>query len=378
MRAIEVEVGKDAWAKLSDEERDAKYKVYRGDCWQHLRNIIIQAMAVVSAHCPARFARCSHFPHTLSVDGPFSAQAGDAFVKAKLELDGSLAEFSSFERVEVEGSSIIRSTYKYFNEYAEYHFGRAIEFKVWRLKHHHSKLFIPFERALGNRQDLKFDGCVALFWNRMICLEFVRGFINCPKSAGVLDKSIYTRLRSNEFVALLRVNVLWKYLFSDPFRWLSGKTAKLEGWSLFKMCEVLKLVEDMMTEIIANPARILDPAFDPYAPIAREVPAFAEWRREQLNFKAHAEDGTEYLLHVEVLREARTPTRAGHIQAHALTLELAKKQAEEALLKMHSPKAALADKLESQVRAAPPPIPRCVGIPLCRYLVSIALVSIAL
>jgi hypothetical protein len=160
------------------------------------------------------------------------------------------------------------------------------------VKNHKSKLFIPFERALGNRQDLKFDGCVALYWNRLVCLEFIRGFIMCPKSAGILDKSIYTRLRSNEFVALLRVNVLWKYTFSDPFRWLSGKTAKLEGWSLMKMCEVLQLVEGLMKDIDANPARLLDPTLDPYAPIAATVPAFADWRREQLESKAYAEDGT--------------------------------------------------------------------------------------
>ena len=124
MLAIEEKVGKDEWEKLSEEERDAKYKLYRGDCWQHLRNIIIEAMAA----------------------------AGDAYVKLRLEADGSLAEFCPSERMEVEGSSLIRSTYKYFNEYAEYHFGRSIEFKVWRVKHHKSKLFIPFERALGNRQ----------------------------------------------------------------------------------------------------------------------------------------------------------------------------------------------------------------------------------
>ena len=124
MLAIEKKVGKDEWEKLSEEERDAKYKLYRGDCLQHLRNIIIEAMAA----------------------------AGDAYVKLRLEADGSLAEFCPSERMEVEGSSLIRSTYKYFNEYAEYHFGRSIEFKVWRVKHHKSKLFIPFERALGNRQ----------------------------------------------------------------------------------------------------------------------------------------------------------------------------------------------------------------------------------
>ena len=50
-------------------------QVYRGDCWQHLRNILISAMA----------------------------DAGNAHVKELVADD--LAEFSSFERVEIDGSS---------------------------------------------------------------------------------------------------------------------------------------------------------------------------------------------------------------------------------------------------------------------------------
>ena len=61
---------------------------------------------------------------------------------------------------------------------------------------------------MGSRQDLAFDGCVPLFWDRIICLDFLRGYIQCPKSENVLDKSLYTLLRCNEFVALLRVNTL--------------------------------------------------------------------------------------------------------------------------------------------------------------------------
>ena len=90
-------------------------------------------------------------------------------------------------------------------------------------------LFIPFERAMGSRQDLKFDGCVPLFWNRKIVLEFIRGYIDCPKSQNVLDKSLYTLLKCNECVALLRANTLWKHMFSEPFRCLAGKTGKLKA-----------------------------------------------------------------------------------------------------------------------------------------------------
>ena len=48
MLAIQDKVGKDKWDQMTEEERDAKYKTYRGDCWNHMRNIIIQAMATVS------------------------------------------------------------------------------------------------------------------------------------------------------------------------------------------------------------------------------------------------------------------------------------------------------------------------------------------
>ena len=136
--------------------------MYRGDCWQHLRNIVIEAMA----------------------------KAGDAHVKEKLEDD--LADFSSFERIEVDGSSVIRASFKQFHHGGEYVHGRGPEFKVWRKVNHKTSFYLPFERALGARQDLKFDGCVPLFWNRLICLEFMRGYINCPKSVSYTHLTLPT------------------------------------------------------------------------------------------------------------------------------------------------------------------------------------------
>ena len=62
MRAIEEHVGTEAWQKLSTEERNRKYKVFRGDCWQHLRNIVIEAMTKVSARhaCSRACTRACH------------------------------------------------------------------------------------------------------------------------------------------------------------------------------------------------------------------------------------------------------------------------------------------------------------------------------
>ena len=218
-------------------------------------------------------------------------QAGDAHVAVALEDD--LAEFSAAERVEIEGSSLIRSVFKHLHHIGEYEHGRGREFEVNRKKNNESSLFIPFERAMGARMDLKFDGCISLFWNRLIVMEFLRGYIDCPKSAGILDKSIYYRLRCNEFVALLRANVLWKYLFSDPFRWLSGKTAKIAGWSLVKMAWVLNLVEKGMEKgvryVLIKSFKSIPAAF------AELIALDDEWQRPSmlLRMSAGAQDEWE-------------------------------------------------------------------------------------
>ena len=320
MATIEEKVGAAAWEAMSTEERNAKYKVFRGDCWQHLRNIMIDAMATT----------------------------GNEYVKEVEAVSESLAEFSKFERIEVDGACVIRAAFKQFHHGGEYAKGRGREFEVWRKKHHKGSLFIPFERAVGNRQDLKFDGCVSLFYNRLICLEFLAGYIDCPKSENQLDKSLYTLLSCNEFVALLRVNTLWHYLFSEPFRWLSGKTTRLAGWSLYKMGEVLDVIKAEMEAIVATPSRLLDPTLDMFKAVADEVPEFREWRQQQLDATVKAEDGTKHHLMREVLQEARTPTAgSGNEQATPLVLELAKAMAQRAIEKLVDPKLALADKLSS-------------------------------
>lgn len=314
MVAVEAKVGKAAWEAMTEEERERKYKTYLGDCWQHLRNIIIEAMAA----------------------------AANASVKAT--LDDELDEFSSFERIDPDGSCVIRAAFKQFHHGGEYAKGRGREFESWRKTR--ALMFLPFERAAGSRQDLAFDGCVPLFVNRVTCVDFLRGYIDYPKSQNVLDKSLYTVMKCNEFTALLRVNTLWRFAFSDPLRWLCGSASKLDDWSLYKMGWVLEQVEAGMEEVVADPARLLDPEFDMFAAVAEELPAFRDWRAELL---ARPLKGCGDHTFADVLREARVPTPgSGNQQATPKVLELAKLQAEAALKKMHDPKLALADKLESQ------------------------------
>lgn len=66
MKAIEEKVGIEAWEKMGVEERNRKYMVYRGDCWQHLRNIIVDAMAKVRTCLGHALETSTHSTHDMS------------------------------------------------------------------------------------------------------------------------------------------------------------------------------------------------------------------------------------------------------------------------------------------------------------------------
>ena len=146
---------------------------------------------------------------------------------------------------------------------------------------------MPFERADGSRQDLAFDGAVPIFVNRQIILEFLRSLM-MPGSSNQLERFLWRVLSCNEMTALLRVNTLWKYIFSEPARWLSGKAAKLNDWSIERSSGVLDLIEKAMVEIAADGRKLLDPTFDPFKSIADEQPLFQAWREQLMQKKAVA------------------------------------------------------------------------------------------
>ena len=55
--AIEADVGPEAWAALSADERSAKTRTYVGDCMQHLRNILLDAMRNAYIQTPKPLVR---------------------------------------------------------------------------------------------------------------------------------------------------------------------------------------------------------------------------------------------------------------------------------------------------------------------------------
>ena len=151
---------------------------------------------------------------------------------------------------------------------------------------------MAFACANGSRQDIAFDGAVPIFVNRKIILQFLKSLM-VPGADNQLEKFLSRVLSCNEMTALLRVNTLWKYTFSEPARWLSGKASKaLNDWSIDRSSGVLDLIEKAMVAVAADGHTLLDPSFDPFSSIAAQQPAFAKWRCELLLRTSKAEDGT--------------------------------------------------------------------------------------
>ena len=206
---------------------------------------------------------------------------------------------------------------------------------------------MPFERAAGGRQDLAFDGAVPIFVNREIILDFLRG-LEVPGADNQLEKFLRRVLSCNEVTAALRVNTLWKYIFSEPARWLAGKAGALNDWSIDSSSRVLDLIEEAMVKVAADGHTLLDPSFDPFAAIAAEQPAFADWRTELMQRKRKTPDGTQYAYNERALSEARSPAGAGNAQATERAVKLAEEMANAALVAMRDPRRAICSLLTSQ------------------------------
>ena len=227
-----------------------------------------------------------------------------------------------------------------------YALGKGREAAAWAETVHPSAPHLPYERPEGNRQDGVLDGSVPLFWNKQRTLEFLQA-LKVPGADNKLENFLLTVLSCNEMTAALRVNVLWKYIFSEPARWLTGKAGEL-GWGLDDSSELLDAIYDMMQAVAADGRRLLDPAYDPFASFAAKYPEFAAWRAAHAKEELKAADGTSYPIHAMVLAEAREPTRAGNIQCEARVITLAEEMAEAALFAMRDPRRSISSMLVSQ------------------------------
>ena len=190
--------------------------------------------------------------------------AGAATEKLKLLLEDDLSEFSSFERMSVDAMDLIRAAYKELHPGGAYAKGKGREFLAWSKEHFPKDMWMPMARAAGSRQDLAFDGAVPLFANRKILMEFLRSLL-VPGSKNNLETFLYSVLRCNEMVALLRVLTLFDLVWSRPMRFLNGAASKLDDWGSDNSAEVLDLTEKLMVAVAADGHALLDPSLDPRA-----------------------------------------------------------------------------------------------------------------
>lgn len=318
IQAAKAHIGEEEWDAMDTSERDATHKVWLGDCHQHIRNIIINSMA----------------------------SGATAHLKAELAED--LADFSSFDRMSVDGMDLIRAVFKELHSSGEYAKGKGREFHKWCATFFTSFPLMPFERVAGSRQDLAFDGAVAIFWNRLVVLEFLQGLVNIPNADNKLEKFLSSVLRCNEITALLRTCTVFKFVLSEPMRWLAGKGSTLPGWSIVCANEVLDLAYQALIDIAADGSILFDPEFLPFDAIANKLPQFRDWCAQHPKERTiTSADGQQHLIYQLVLDEARTPTRGGTEQATEMAITLAEKMAQQGLVAMRDPRRAIADKLSA-------------------------------
>ena len=128
-----------------------------------------------------------------------------------------------------------------------------------------------------------------------------------PGADNRLDLFLLRVLSCNQVTAVLRVNTLFKYIMSEPTRWLAGKAGEL-GWGLDDSAEMIDLVEKFMVEIAADGSKLFDASYDPFASIAGKNEKFADWRTEYFQRTAKSLDNTaQYAVHGLTLAEARNP-----------------------------------------------------------------------
>jgi hypothetical protein len=306
------------WDGMDATQRQVATRAYVGDCTQHLRNILLDAMS----------------------------RAASSLLKE--ELQESLEAFSSYERMTTEPIGLIRAVYKEFHQEGEYALGKGKEFMHWLSSPPRASLFfLHFERARGGRQDLDFDGCVPIYANRVITCTWLREQVFTPPD-NILEAFLWHSLSCLELVALTRVMTLWDLLLSLPLRWLCGSSSQLEDWSMYDMGPVLDLVEGLLERVAADGEVLLDPSLDIFASIAEKQPRFRKWRAELLIDTVLALDGvTKHPWYTTVLKEAQTPTNKSNQDSTDMTIQLAMAMAAAGLEKMHDPRAAIRNWLAS-------------------------------
>ena len=92
-------------------------------------------------------------------------------------------------------------------------------------------IFFPFARSLGGaRQDLGTEGAIAFYMNLPYLVSFLNDRLSI-KADNILQRSLFTVLRSSEMIGLLRVLSIVRIAITLPTRWLAGNTEDLAKYN---------------------------------------------------------------------------------------------------------------------------------------------------
>lgn len=123
-RQCAAHVGQDAWQAMDEAEQQAAVRTYHIDCWQHMRNIFLEAMSAAMAQ------------------------------HVQQELQPELDTFSAWERMSTDFSQLLRASFKEFHHSCRYYKGQGRSYTAWLQDTHPTSFAVHLERADGGRQEL--------------------------------------------------------------------------------------------------------------------------------------------------------------------------------------------------------------------------------
>ena len=197
------------------------------------------------------------------------------------ELRADLEEIHFSLRVGTEITDILRAIEKYFGLTANYAKGKGSMFQDYMKRYHPMAYLYPVARACGgSRQDIGVEGAIAVLMNLPHYLEFLIWRMQCGGN-GILERKLYTILRSVEMVALLRVLSILHISICMPLRWLAGNCGNLSefGFGVADMPVALDLLDEAMGKVAVDGDLLLDEDFmmGIFSPLVNKITPFEQY-----------------------------------------------------------------------------------------------------
>ena len=258
-------------------------------------------------------------------------------------------------RVSASITAIIRAIDKEFSLSANYPKGHGELFLEWMRDKHPGELLMHVERAVGSRQDLCTEGCMAIIMNYPYYVEFLDEQLRKKeknKKVSILQRNIFVALTSSEMIALARLLSILHLSICMPFRFLAGKTHEFKeyGWGPMSMGRVIDTLEKKLVSVVRDPRLILEEdfmmgMFEEYVqelkPLKDYVDLLYQKKQMSLISRVVARKSKSKVVHLAMLRKQLfTPDRKTEQKTRGRTIQLGKVAAEAILVELRDEKKA--------------------------------------